>query len=151
MLKRNKKIIASLAAVLLLGVISMTVQSGKVYAAAAVSSAVGVVDYDLLLKQNPDTQKDSEAYKTEVEQAKNEFAAQSGSLSDQEKQELNTQLMQRVEQKRQELLKGIMDKIDTAVKAVAEAKKLSVVVYKNAVAYGGQDITDDVMKKITGK
>jgi len=28
---------------------------------------------------------------------------------------------------------------------------LTVVVDKSVIAYGGQDITDDVMKKITGK
>lgn len=37
------------------------------------------------------------------------------------------------------------------MKAVAEAKKLAMVVDKNSTIYGGQDITDNVLKKIAGK
>ena len=52
-----------------------------------------------------------------------------------------------LQQKEQDLLAAIQKKLDDAVKQVAEAKGLSVVLDKNAVVYGGQDITDDVMKK----
>lgn len=64
---------------------------------------------------------------------------------------MDRQLGQRVEQKRQELLKPIMDKINAAIKEVADAKGLSVVIGKNVVIYGGVDITQDVLAKITGK
>lgn len=39
-------------------------------------------------------------------------------------------------------------KVDDAIKAVAKDKKLDVVVAKEAVLFGGTDITDDVIKKI---
>lgn len=39
-------------------------------------------------------------------------------------------------------------KVDDAIKAVAKDKKLDVVVAKEAVLFGGIDITDDVIKKI---
>ena len=38
--------------------------------------------------------------------------------------------------------------MEEAVKSVADAKGLTVVIDKNAVVYGGTDITQDVVKKI---
>ncbi|WP_093796957.1 OmpH family outer membrane protein [Sporomusa acidovorans] len=56
-----------------------------------------------------------------------------------------------MEQKHLELLKPITDKINAAIKEVADAKGLSVVVGKNVVIYGGVDIIQEVLAKITGK
>lgn len=39
--------------------------------------------------------------------------------------------------------------IEDSVKSVAEAKGLSVVLEKSSVVYGGQDITQDVIKKLS--
>lgn len=135
----------TLAACLLLGGAAM-VQPGTVSAAAA---AVGVVDYGILINQHPDMSKANDALKAENEQAKKEFDSKAAGLSDKEKQELNLQLVQRVEEKRRELLKPILDQINVAVKTVADAKGLSIVVYSNSVVYGGQDITAEVGKKIS--
>lgn len=145
-----RKIISSaLMTFFLLGVFGLVaVQPGQSYAAA---SPIGVVDYGVLLDKHPDTKSANEALKAENEQAKKEFQDKSATLSDQEKQELNAQLLQRVEQKRRELLGPILDKINAAIKEVATAKGLTVVLNKAATVYGGQDITGEVVDKITGK
>ncbi|BBB92199.1 MAG TPA: OmpH family outer membrane protein [Methylomusa anaerophila] len=146
-----KKIISVLLAVfVLLGITGIAFEPGKAYAATA-SPAVGVVNYGLLIERHPDTPKANEALKTENEQAKKEFDAKAAGLGDKEKQDLSIQLTQRVDQKRQELLKGVTEKINAAVKEVADAKGLTIVVDKGSVVYGGQDITDEVLKKIGGK
>ncbi|HWR56489.1 MAG TPA: OmpH family outer membrane protein, partial [Negativicutes bacterium] len=44
----------------------------------------------------------------------------------------------------------IMNSINTAIKDVAAEKGLSVVIEKSVVLFGGQDITVDVGKKVTG-
>jgi outer membrane protein len=119
--------------------------------AAPAASPVGIADYIYLINQHPDTPKANEILRGEQEQARKEFAEKSAGLSDKEKQDLDRQLGQRVEQKRQELLKPIAEKINAAIKEVADAKGLSVVIGKNAVIYGGADITQDVLAKITGK
>ena len=72
-------------------------------------------------------------------------------MSDKDKQALDRQLGQQLEQKRQELLKPIVDSINTAMKAVAAEKGLAMVVFKNSVALGGQDITADILAKLGGK
>jgi Skp family chaperone for outer membrane proteins len=71
---------------------------------------------------------------------------------------LEDDLTQAVSAKREELLKVITDSVNAAVKAVAEQKKLTVVVAKAVidpnggsaplVLYGGTDITDDVLAKL---
>ena len=149
----SKRTIPSLLiALVFLGVIGLAApRSGKVAAAQSPAPSVGTVDYVYLINHHPDTPKANEALQAEQELAKKEFADKSGVLNDKGKQDLELQLNQRVEQKRQELLKPITDQINVAIKTVADAKGLTVVVYKNTVAYGGLDITSDVVNKLNGK
>jgi outer membrane protein len=69
-------------------------------------------------------------------------------MNDKEKQDYANQLQQRLMLKEQELKGALMDKVTAAVKSVAEAKGLSVVLEKGNVIYGGTDITDEVSKKL---
>ncbi len=55
---------------------------------------------------------------------------------------------QAVTAKYQELSKIITDSVDAAVKVVAEEKKLTIVLRKEVVLWGGVDITDDVLAKL---
>jgi outer membrane protein len=120
-------------------------------ALAADASAVGVVDYALLLNSHPDMPKTNETLKAEAEQLKKEFESKASGLSDKDKQELDTKLKQRWMSKERELMSAIMNSIKTAIREVAEAKGLTVVVDKAAVLYGGQDITGEVGKKVGAK
>jgi len=143
--KRSKIFPLILAVLLLIGAVD-TAQ-----AASAGLSQVGVVDYLYLLNNHPDTPKANEALRAEQEKAKTEFSDKSTDLSDKEKQNLDRQLGQRLEQKQLELLKPIAESVNAAMRAVADDKNLTVVVYKNSVALGGMDITEDVLKKLKGK
>ena len=71
------------------------------------------------------------------------------SMSDQDKQAYYQQTQQRLANKEKDLIEPIRAKVQDAVKSVAEAKGLTVVLDKNSVVYGGQDITQDVIKKVT--
>jgi outer membrane protein len=137
-----------LAAFLLFSIVAIT-QPTTTYAADA--STVGVVNYQLLINQHPDMAQANETYKAVVKQAQDDFNAKSANMNDNDKKALSQQLQQGIQQKQQELINAIRDKVNAAIKAVAEDKGLTVVVDKSVVAYGGQDITDDVLKKITGK
>ncbi|WP_211226684.1 OmpH family outer membrane protein [Sporomusa ovata] len=103
------------------------------------------------MTSHPDMPQANEALKAASEQANKELAAQAANLSDKEKQDLIAQLEQRVELKRQALMIAIADKVNAAIKETGEAKGLKIVIQKDIVAYGGLDITDEVLKKITGK
>lgn len=129
----------------------LSVWPGAAYAAPAAPLPVGIVDYMLLINQHPDTPQANEILRVEQEQAKKEYDLKAVNLSAPEKQELDRQLGQRVEVKRQELLKMIADKVNAAVKEVADGKGLLLILPKGNVIYGGVDITQDVLAKITGK
>jgi outer membrane protein len=119
--------------------------------AGASTAALGIVDYIYLINQHPDTVKANEILQAEQEKARRELTESSAGMSASEKQELDRQLGARVEQKRQELLKPISAKISAAIKAVADAKGLAVILPKEYVIYGGLDITYDVLLMIKGK
>jgi outer membrane protein len=146
--KKQVKIVPIIIAVFfLLGVAGI---SSKTYAAS--SSNIGVVDFQLLMSQHPDMVAAQETMKTETEQTQKDFNDKTATMtSDQEKQAYFNQLQQHLGEQNQILLGNIRDKVIAAVKEVADTKGLTLVMDKSAAIYGGQDITVEVGKKITGK
>jgi outer membrane protein len=144
----NKQIKTILFSAFILFTVLAFINPNITYAAA---SPVGVVNYQLLINQHPDMAQANETYKTAIKQAQDDFNAKSANMNDNDKKALSQQLEQGLQQKQQELINAIRDKVNAAIKVVAEDKGLTVVVDKSVIAYGGQDITDDVLKKITGK
>ena len=150
--KKNVKTVAlAIAAAFLFGVAGLAVSQTTHVASAAAASNVGVVNYQMVVQQHPDLAKVQTTMQAESEAAKKEFDAKAASLGDKEKQEYYMQLQQRLQLKNQELMVPVFSKVDAVIKEVADAKGLSVVVDKGAVIYGGQDITDDCVKKVAGK
>ena len=147
--KQIKFISIGIALVFVFSVVALAVSQSSVGFAAAAgnSSNVGVVNHQLIVSQHPDMAAAKTAMEAEVEQAKKDFETKSANMNDQEKQAYYQQTQQRLANKERELISPIFDKVDAAIKAVAEAKGLSVVLDKNTVVYGGQDITDEVVKK----
>ena len=123
-------------------------QSGSVsHAAAAGSGSVGVVNYDMLVSQHPDYAVAQKSFEDEVALAKKDFDAKAATMNDKEKQDYYMQIQERLQLKKASLLGSVNDKVTAAVKAVADAKGLAIVIDKGNVVYGGQDITDEVIKK----
>ena len=150
--KKNVKIVAlAIAAAFLFGIAGLAVSQTTHVASAAPASNVGKVNYQMLVQQHPDLAKVQSTMQTESEAAKKEFDAKAASLGEKEKQEYFMQLQQRLQLKNQELMVPIFNKVDAVIKEVSDAKGLAVVVDAAAVIYGGADITDDCVKKITGK
>jgi len=150
--KRKVKVIAlAIAAMFILGVASIALtQTGVTHtASAAPSSNIGIVNYQTLLgDDNAEVKKVNEAMQAEYQTLKQDFDAKTATMNDKEKQDYANQLQQRLMLKEQELKGALMDKVTAAVKSVAEAKGLSVVLEKGNVVYGGTDITDEVSKKL---
>ena len=150
--KKNVKIVAlAIAAAFLFGVAGLAVSQTTQVASAAPASNVGKVNYQMLVQQHPDLAKVQTTMQTESEAAKKEFDAKAASLGEKEKQEYFMQLQQRLQLKNQELMVPIFNKVDGIIKEVSDAKGLVVVVDAAAVIYGGADITDECVKKITWK
>ena len=153
--KKQVKIVSlAVAAFFMLGVVGIALsQSGKTSVASAASSSsnIGVVNYQQLVQQHPDMPKAQETMQAAVEEAKKDFEAKSATMNDKEKQDYSAQLQQGLKVKEQEIFDVLVKKVEATIKTVADAKGLTVVMDKANVVYGGQDITDEVAKKITGK
>lgn len=149
---KNVKLVSLfIAAIFVLGCFALSVTQsgfGKIASAATSESAIGVVNYQMVVTQSPDLAKVREAMQAEVESAKKDFEAKSATMNDQEKQRYYQQLQERIANKEKELMDPLMKNIEAAIKKVADKKGLTVVVEKSNVIYGGVDITDEVTKSM---
>jgi outer membrane protein len=152
--KKQVKIVSlTIALFFMLGVVGLALsQSGKSYAAGSSNNSnIGVVNHQMLVSQLPEMAKAQEDMQAAIEAAKKEFDAKTASMNEQDKQAYYGKVQQELSLKQQQLVSPVFEKVDAAIKAVADAKGLSVVMDKANVVYGGQDITDEVTKKLSGK
>ncbi len=147
--KKQVKIISVLIALVFIGsVVALALtQTGNI-ASAASSASVGVVSQQEVFSQHPDLENVRSQMQAFAQEVQKDFEEKSAGMNDQEKRDYAAQCQQRVQQKEQELLEPIAKSIEDAVKKVADQKGLAVVIAKEAVVYGGQDITDDVVKAL---
>lgn len=151
---KNKKMLKMIAlavvALFVLGVGGMAVsQTGKGYAANS-NSNIGKVNMQTLMTGHPDYATAQETFKKEREQVEKDYNEKTPTMANEkEKQDYANQLQQRLQVKEKELITDIQNKVNAAIKDVADAKGLSVVLPEQVVVYGGQDITQDVLKKFS--
>ena len=150
--KKQVKIISVIIAVIFIGsVVALALtQSGGV-ASAAGTTSVGVVDREQILTQHPKNEEIETQMRAAIAEVQKDFEEKSQGMNDQEKQDYYRQCQQRLQQKQAELTDPILKSVDEAIQKTADARGLSIVIEKAAVVYGGQDITQDVIKKIEGK
>jgi outer membrane protein len=77
-------------------------------------------------------------------------AAMRSAKTDADKQRISLQFQQEFSDKQREVLNPLLARAQGAIATVAASKKLSVVVDKRIVIYGGQDITKDVIDLVRG-
>jgi outer membrane protein len=82
------------------------------------------------------------------DQTARQFAAASAGKSDADKQRIFGEYNQKLAAKQHELFDPLLGRAQTAIAYVAAGKNLSIVVDKQIVIYGGQDITKDVLDTI---
>lgn len=149
---KNVKLVSLfVAAIFVLGCFALSLTQsgfGRVASAASSESAIGVVNYQMLVAQSPDMDGVRNAMKTEIENAQKDFAEKSKVMNDQEKQRYYTQTQERLENKQKELMDPVLKKIEENIQKIAKKKGLSVVVEKSTVVFGGVDITDEVAKAL---
>ena len=148
--KKTVKIISVLIALVFVGsVVAVALTQFGGIASASGNGNVGTGDYRQVMAQHPQLQSANSELQQAVSDAQKEFEEKSKNMSDQEKSDYYQQTQQRLQQKQQELIEPIQKSVEESVKSVADAKGLTVVIDKNAVVYGGTDITQDVIKKIS--
>ncbi len=134
--------------VALIGVISLTRGGLPVFGQ---SFTIGFVDMPRALDAHPRRAASERALQEFFQAKQREFAQRSKGFSAEQRQLLDRELQQQVLEKRQQLLGGLDKEIRTAIEEAARAQGISVVLERSVVLFGGVDLTDQVIKKLTGK
>ncbi|MDR0616447.1 MAG: OmpH family outer membrane protein [Synergistaceae bacterium] len=123
-----------------------------VFATGAVMAAeekVGGIDPQKVLFQHPKYEQTLQQIKKIADQKQEQAKTAIDKESDNNKKAEIFQTMRReIAEEEQKLMQPLFKDIDLAVRAVATAKQVTVVVDKTALFYGGLDITDDVVQEL---
>lgn len=143
-----KRIAMGITAAFILGIGSISGQQAIANAAPANTASIGVVDYLQVKRESADFKQAQAEVQAEQAKLQKEYEEKSAALTDAEKRQLYTQYSQRLDAMVRELDGKIDTKINEAIKNVASAQGISIVLDKSVVFYGGKDLTQDVVNKI---
>ena len=144
--KKQVKIISVIiAAVFIFSIVALGVSQYQSGMAGASSSNVGIVDYSQLISQHPGMQAAREKYEEAAKQVQDEFSQKAGSMTPEQQQQFIEQKQKEMQDKQKD---PIRTSIETQVQSVADSHGINVVLDKNNVLYGGQDITQEVLQKL---
>lgn len=113
---------------------------------------IGVIDPQKILFQHPKFQQTQAQIKAMVEKKQNEAkTAIDKEKDDKVKQQIFDTKRSEAASEEKKLMDPLFKDIDLAIRTVAKAKNITVVVDKGVVFYGGIDITDDVIQELKKK
>ncbi|MDR1509579.1 MAG: OmpH family outer membrane protein [Synergistaceae bacterium] len=142
----TKKIVCFLVVVL------MAASLGCAVASAADEEKVGGIDPQKVLFQHPKYEQILKQIKSIADQKQNDAKIRIDKESeDNKKAEIFQTMRREIAEEEQKLMQPLFKEIDMAIRNVATAKKITVVVDKTALFYGGVDITDDVVQELKKK
>jgi outer membrane protein len=121
-------------------------------AAAAPEEKVGAIEPQKVLFQHPKYEQTLQQIKNIADQKQNEAKTAIDKEPDNNKKAEIFQNMRRsIAEEEQKLMQPLFNDIDIAIRTVAIAKKITVVVDKTALFYGAVDISDDVVQELKKK
>lgn len=120
----------------------------SVFISGCSDTKIGVVDVNKIMTDSPKVQEFEEQLKTNAKTLVDQLEQDKANLSQEQLQQRSMEVSTEMEKMKQDLSAQLNESMDKALAEVAKEKKLSVVLYKNGVAQGGIDVTDDVIKKM---
>ena len=150
--KNVKTISLIVAAIFVIGCFTLAMSAGgfgsSVASAAASESAIGVVDYQVLVSRSPRLDQIRSDMQKAIAETRREFDNNIKNMNDEEKERYYKQMQERLATKEKDLMEPLLKDINDTIKKIADKKGLKVVVDKSTVVYGGTDITDEVAKAL---
>jgi len=134
---------------LLIGLLVMAAVMWASASAFAAEERIGGIDPQSVLFQHPRYEQTLRQIRTIAELKQNEAKVAIDREPDEErKAELFRRMRMEIAEEEQKLMQPLFMEIDRAVRTVAVAKQITVVVDKTAMFYGGIDITEDVVLEL---
>ena len=116
--------------------------------AAEKPSTIGIVDMQKVMTENPKIKEMQEQLNKKAQEITANLEKEKTTLKPEEYQQKEQLAYAEFMQMKQEFETKIQQQIQKILEDVAKEKKLGAVIYKNGMAWGGIDITDDVLKKL---
>jgi outer membrane protein len=114
----------------------------------AQSGAVGVLDVNKVMSESPKVKEFQDQLNQKGQELTKQLDAEKPSLTPEQFQAKQEAAYKDFLQTKQTLETQIDETIKQATEQVAKEKKLSTIMYKNGVAYGGTDVTQDIINKM---
>ncbi len=111
-------------------------------------TAVGVLDVNKVMSDSPKVKQFQDQLNVRGKELSDQLEKDKASISAEEYQKRQEAAYAEFLKTKQDLEGQIDSTIKQALEQVAQEKKMGVVLYKNGVAQGGTDITEDVLKKM---
>lgn len=131
--------------VLLVAVLSVVLLAG---CGAEKPSTIGIVDMQKVMAENPKVKLMQEQLNKKAQELTASLEAQRATLKPEEFQQKEQLAYAEFMKQKQEFETQFEAQIQKILEEVAKEKKLGAVIYKNGMAWGGIDVTEDVMKKM---
>lgn len=139
---------AAILVVALIAAWTLTRGGGPVFGQ---SFTIGFVDMQRALDAHPRRASSERALQEFFAAKQREFAERAKGMTAEQRQLLDRELQQQFIEKRQQLLGTLDADIRSAVEHVAKTEGISIVLERAVVLFGGVDLTEQVIKRVTGK
>lgn len=113
------------------------------------AAGIGYVNSNALLAAHPKMQKAQLDMRTAAQKAEETFKSRSAGKTDQEKQQIATELQKEMDQKERSTMQPIIADIQKAIQQVRQEKGLDIILEQGAVVDGGVDVTSAVAQKLS--
>lgn len=111
-------------------------------------STIGIVDMQKVMTENAKIKQMQEDLNKKAQEITASLEKQRTTLKPEEYQQKEQLAYAEFMKLKQEFEGKIQAQIQKVLEDIAKEKKLGAVIYKNGMAWGGVDITDDVLKKL---
>jgi outer membrane protein len=115
------------------------------------SLTIGYVDMARAVEAHPRKTSAEAALKDYAQTQIGDAQQRMKAMTPAQREEVQRQVNQMLLKKRQELIGGLEKDIRAAIEKIAKDQGISIVLNREAVLYGGVDLTDQVVKAISGK
>ena len=111
-------------------------------------SAIGIVDMQKVMTENGKIKEMQEQLNKKAQEITTALEKERATLKPEEFQQKEQLAYAEFMKMKQDFESKIQLQIQTVLEGIAKEKKLGAVIYKNGLAWGGIDITEDVLKKL---